>query len=146
MKFCDLGTNLGNLGLAVFANFINLANLVNLVLAIFVNLANLANLVLTVLLYFTMFYYILIYLLVRKTAVCNGDQLLDFSVLELVRSQSTFSPDLEVLQHCACFTLCSSAGPAVCDCAAMLGFTQYTSVQIYCVLCVLKYYMLNSQL
>ena len=27
----------------------------------------------------------------RKTAVCNGDQLLDFSVPELVRSQSTFS-------------------------------------------------------
>ena len=29
----------------------------------------------------------------RKTALCIGDQLLDFSVPELVRSQSTFSTD-----------------------------------------------------
>ena len=42
----------------------------------------------------------------RKTAVCIGDQFLDFSVLELVRSQSTFSTDPEVLQNCAAFTLC----------------------------------------
>ena len=49
----------------------------------------------------------------RKTAVCNGDQLLDFSVPELVRSQSTFSTDPEVLQNCAGFTLCSSVGLAV---------------------------------
>ena len=39
----------------------------------------------------------------------NGDQMLDFSVLELVRSQSKFSIDPEVLQNCAGFTLCSSA-------------------------------------
>ena len=42
----------------------------------------------------------------RKTAVCNRDQLLDFSVLELVRSQSTFSTDPESFRiaqvlHCA---------------------------------------------
>ena len=45
-----------------------------------------------------------------KTAVCIGDQLLEFSVPELVRSQSTFSTDTEVLQNCTGFTLCSSAG------------------------------------
>ena len=33
-----------------------------------------------------------------KTAVCIGNQLLDFSVPELVRSQSTFGTDPEVLQ------------------------------------------------
>ena len=37
----------------------------------------------------------------RKTAVCNGDQLLDFSVPELLRSQSMFSTNPEVLQNCA---------------------------------------------
>ena len=44
----------------------------------------------------------------RKTAVCIGDQLLDFSAPELVRSQSTFSTDPGVLQNCAGSTLCSS--------------------------------------
>ena len=76
----------------------------------------------------------------RKTAVCNGDQLLDFSVPELVRSQSMLGTDPEVLQNCAGFTLCSSAGPAVGDCAAVLGLTPcMLCVQIYCVLCVLDY-------
>ena len=64
----------------------------------------------------------------RKTAVCNGDQLLDFSVPELVRSQSTFSTDPEVLQNCAGFTLCSPAGLAVGECSVVMG------LQIYCVL------------
>ena len=83
----------------------------------------------------------------RKTAVCNRDQLLDFSVWQLVGSQSTFSTDPEVLQNCAGFTLCSSAGLAVDDCAAVMGFTPcMLCVQIYCVLCVLDYYLLNSQL
>ena len=47
----------------------------------------------------------------RKTAVCNGNQLLDYSVPELVLSQSMLSTDPEVLQNCSdlCrFTLCSS--------------------------------------
>ena len=65
----------------------------------------------------------------RKTAVCNGDELLDFSVPELVRSQSTFSTDPEVLQNCAGFTLCSSAGLAVGECSAVMGLTP-------CMLCV----------
>ena len=65
----------------------------------------------------------------RKTAVCNGDQLFDFSVLELVQSQSTFSTDPEVLQNCAGFTLCSSAGPAVDKCSTVMGLTP-------CMLCV----------
>ena len=83
----------------------------------------------------------------RKTAVCNGDQLLDFSVPELVRRQSTFGTDSKVLQNCAGFTLCSSAGLAVSDCAAVLGLTPcMLCAQIYCVLCVFEYYMLNSQL
>ena len=51
----------------------------------------------------------------RKTSVCIGDQLLDFSVPGLVRSQSTLRTDPEVVQNCAGFTLCSSAGLAVCD-------------------------------
>ena len=77
-----------------------------------------------------------------KTAVCNGDQLLDFSVPELVRSQSTFSTEPEVLQNCAGSTLCSSAGLAVSDCAAVMGLTPcMLCVQIYCVLCVLDLYI-----
>ena len=43
----------------------------------------------------------------RKATVCNGHQWLDFSVPELVRSQSTCSTYPEVLQKCASFTLCS---------------------------------------
>ena len=83
----------------------------------------------------------------RKTAVCIGDQLLDFSVPELIQSQSTFSTDPEVLQICTGFTLCSSAGLAVGDCSAVMGLTScMLCVQIYCVLCVLDYYLLNSQL
>ena len=86
----------------------------------------------------------------RKTAVCNGDQsdqLLDFSVPELVRGQSMFTTNPEVLQNCAGFTLSSSAGLAVRECSAAMGLTQSTlCVQIYCVLCVLDYYLMNSQL
>ena len=83
----------------------------------------------------------------HKTAVCTGDKLLDFSVLELIRSQSTFSACPEVLQNCAGFTLCSSAGLAVCECSAVMGLTSYMlCVQIYCVSCVLDYYLLNSEL
>ena len=83
----------------------------------------------------------------RKTAVCDGDQLLDFSAPELGRSQSTFSIDPKVLQNCASFTLCSSAGLAVSDCAAVMGLTPcMLCVQIYCVLCVLDHCLLNSQL
>ena len=71
----------------------------------------------------------------RETAVCIGDQLLDLSVPELVRSQSTFP---EVLQNCTSFTLCSSAGLADGVCSAVMGLTPcMLCVQIYCVLCVL---------
>ena len=96
---------------------------------------------------------------VLPTAVCIGGQLLDFSLPELVRSQSTFSTDPEVLQNCASFTLCSSAGPAVGECSAVMGLKPcMLYVQIYCVYCiivlfnvllllfVLDYYLLNSQL
>ena len=82
----------------------------------------------------------------RKTAVCSGDQLLDFSVPELVLSQSTFSTYPEVLQNCTGFSLCSSAGPAVGECSAVMGLTPcMLCVQIYCGLCALDY-LLNSQL
>ena len=70
----------------------------------------------------------------RMVAVCNGDQLLDFSVPELVQSQSAFSTDPEILQNCEGFTLCSSAGLAVGECSAVMGLTP-------CMLCVQ-----NSQL
>ena len=83
----------------------------------------------------------------RKTAVCIGDQSFDFSVTELVWSQSTFSTDPEVLQNCAGFTLCSSAGLAVGECSAVMSLTQcMLCVQTYCVLCELDYYLLNSKL
>ena len=73
----------------------------------------------------------------RKTAVCNGDQLLDFSVPELVRSQSTFSTDPEVLQNCTGFTLCSSASPAVGECSAVMGFdTMLVCTDFLCVVCI----------
>ena len=74
----------------------------------------------------------------RKTAVCIGDQLLDFSVQELVRSQSTFSTDSEVLQICSGFTLCSSASLVVGEWSVVMGLTPTVLCgQIYCVLCVL---------
>ena len=74
----------------------------------------------------------------RKTAVCNGDQLLDFSVPELVRSQSTFSTDPEVLQNCASFTFCSSTGLAVSDCAAVWVWHHACCVYRFtlCVVCI----------
>ena len=51
------------------------------------------------------------------------------------------------LQNCAGFTLCSSAGLAVGECSTVMGLTpSMLCVQIYCVLCVLDYYLLNSQL
>ena len=71
----------------------------------------------------------------RKTAVCNGDQLLDF----LYRNSFGANQSL-ALTH-------SSAGLAVGDYAAAMGFTTcMLCVQIYCVLCVLNYYLLNFQL
>ena len=84
----------------------------------------------------------------RKTAVCNTDQLLDFSVPELVRSQSKFSTDPEVLQNCQvlhCAVHESSSRRMFCSngltpCICMV------CVLIYYVLCVLDYYLLNSQL
>ena len=73
----------------------------------------------------------------RKTEVCNRDQLLDFSVPELVRSQSIFSTDPKAFQNCAGFTLCSFAGLAVGDCSAVMGLTPcMLCVQIYCVVCI----------
>ena len=80
----------------------------------------------------------LVYNCCRKTAVCNGDQLLDFSVPELVRSQSTFSTDPKVLQNCAGFTMCSSAGLAVGECSVM-GLTpcmHVVSTDLLCVACI----------
>ena len=70
----------------------------------------------------------------QKTEVCilNGDQLLDFSVPELVRSQSTFSTDpgvQEFFRIAQNFTLCSSAGLAVAECSVVMGLTG-------CMLCV----------
>ena len=83
----------------------------------------------------------------RKTAVCNGDQLLDFSVPELVRSQSTFSTDPEVLHNCAGFTLCSSAGLKVGDCAAEMGFDVMYVVctNLLCVVCIQFYTVLQNK-
>ena len=83
----------------------------------------------------------------HKTVVCNGDQLLNFSILELVQSLSMFSKDPEVIQNCTGFTLCSSAGLAVGKCSAVMGLTPgMLCVLIYCVLYVLDYYLLTSQL
>ena len=84
----------------------------------------------------------------RKIAVCNKDQLLDFSVPELVQSQSTLSTDPEVLQNCEGFhTVCSSAGLAVGECSAVMRLSPcMLCVQIYCVLFVLDYYLLNTHL
>ena len=83
----------------------------------------------------------------RKTAVCIGDQFLDFSVPELDGSQSTFSTDPEILQNCTGFTLCSSVGLAVDEVSAVMGLTPcMLCVHINYVLCVLDYYLLISQL
>ena len=78
---------------------------------------------------------VIAYYCYRKTAVCNRNQLLDFSVPEPVRSQSSLSNDLKVLQNCTGFTLCSSAGLAVGECSAVMGLTPcMLCVQIYTVL------------
>ena len=80
----------------------------------------------------------------RKTAVCDGDQLLDFSIPEHLRSQSTFSTDLEILKNYAGYTLCSSAGSQSAECSAVIGFTPcMLCVQIYCALRVLDYAGIN---
>ena len=74
----------------------------------------------------------------RKTAVCNGDQLLDFSVPEFVRSQSTLSTDPEALQNCAGFNIVQFNGLAAGECSAVMSLTpRMLCVQIYFVLCVL---------
>ena len=45
--------------------------------------------------------------------------------------------DPEVLQNCTSFTLCSSVGPAVGECPAVMDLTPcMLCVQIYCVLCI----------
>ena len=89
---------------------------------IFFNLTN-------IVLYYTLDYNTHLRYCCRKTTVFNEDQLLDFSVLELVRSQSAFSTDPEILQNCAGFTLCSSTSLAVGECSAVMGLT-------LCMLCV----------
>ena len=69
------------------------------------------------------------YISCRKTAVCNGDQLLHFSVPELFRSQSSFSTHP-----------CSSAGLEVGERSAVMGLTPcMLCAQIYCVLCIVDY-------
>ena len=85
--------------------------------------------------------------LLFAVAVCIGDQLLDFSVPELVWSQSTFSTD----PNYAGFTLCGSAGPtaglAVGECSLVMGLILCAlCVQTYCVFCVLDYLLLDYQL
>ena len=58
-----------------------------------------------------------------------------------------FSTDPEVLHNYAGFTFCNSADQAVGECSAVMGLTPcMLCVQIYCVLFVLDYYLLNSQL
>ena len=56
-----------------------------------------------------------------------------------------FITDPEVLQNWAGFTLCSSAGLAVGECSAVMGLTPCMfCVQVYYVLPLLDYYLLNS--
>ena len=63
--------------------------------------------------------------------------MLYFSLPELVRSQSTFSIDPEVLQNCAGFTLCSSAGLAVGECSALMGLTPcMLCTDLMCAACI----------
>ena len=59
-----------------------------------------------------------------------------------------FGTDPEVLQNCASFTLCGSAGLAVGQRSAVMGLTScMLCVQIYCVLRVhTGFCLLNSQL
>ena len=63
----------------------------------------------------------------------------DFSVLELVRSQTTFSTVPEVLQNYAGFTLCSLAGLTVGDCSVVVDLTPSMHVvctDLLCVVCI----------
>ena len=79
-------------------------------------------------------------------SVCNGDQLLDFSAQELVRSPSTFSTDPEVLQNCAGFPLCSSAGLAVGKCSAVMGLmTQCIHAVCTDLLCIVCTGLLSAE-
>ena len=53
----------------------------------------------------------------------------------MVRNQSTFSTDPEVIQNCAVFTFCSSAGLAVSNCATVMGSNVVGTV-LLCVVCI----------
>ena len=66
----------------------------------------------------------------RKTAVCIGDQLLDFSVPELGQIQSAFSINPEVLQNSAGFILCSSAGLST---RRMLCSNGFETMHVVCI-------------
>ena len=73
-------------------------------------------------------------MLLSKTAVCIGDQLLDFSLPELVRSQSTFSNDQKSFRIAQ---VSLSAGLAVGKCSAVMGSIPCILwVHIYCVVCI----------
>ena len=74
-----------------------------------------------------------------KTAVCNGDQLLNCSVPEIVQSQLTFSMDPKVFQNCAGFTLCSSAGLACSRrmfCSNGFDTMHVVWTDLLCVVCI----------
>ena len=66
----------------------------------------------------------------------NGNQLLDFSVPELVGSQSTFSTGPDVLHNYAGFTLCSSSGLAVRECSAVMVWHHACCVYRFTVCCL----------
>ena len=61
-----------------------------------------------------------------------------FSVLEFVRSQSTFSTDPKVLQNCAGSTLCSSAGLSTRRMLCSNGFDtmHVMCTDLLCVVCI----------
>ena len=78
----------------------------------------------------------------RKTVVCNGDQLLDFSVPELVRSQSTFSTDPEVASELHRFHIVQVSGSS-----SWRMFCRFDTMHVVCTdsLCVACIGLLSAE-
>ena len=69
------------------------------------------------------------------TMMASINQLLDFSVPELVRSQSTFSTFSEVLQNCAGFTFSRSSRQRM-FCSDGFDTMYVVSTGLLCVVCI----------
>ena len=92
-----------------------------------------------------MYMFLRLFVFIQLLLSCNGDQLFNFSVPELLQSQLALTRKsfrIAQVSHCVVQPVQQWA-----ECSAVIGLAPcMLCVQIYCVLCVLDYYLLNSQL